>query len=94
HTAVREGMDCIVIVANDRAYGAEHVQFAFRGMDPTQSHLNWPDFASIATAMGGQGYKVDSEAALAKAIDGIKGRKGAILIDLYLDPADMPPPRI
>ena len=32
---MRLGLDLIVIIANDSAYGAEHIQFVDRKMDPS-----------------------------------------------------------
>ncbi|MEM9063626.1 MAG: thiamine pyrophosphate-binding protein [Pseudomonadota bacterium] len=94
HTLINEELDCIIIVANDSAYGAEHIQFARRQMDPAQSVLKWPEFTDLATAFGAQSYKVDSEAALDTAISSLEERQGTVLIELCLDPADMPPPRV
>ncbi|MEM6462008.1 MAG: thiamine pyrophosphate-binding protein [Pseudomonadota bacterium] len=94
HTAVSNGLDCIVIVANDSAYGAEHIQFTNRQMDPSQSVLDWPGFAEVANALGGEGYKADSEEALEAALLAMENRKGPFLIELCLDPGDMPTPRV
>lgn len=94
NTAVRMGLDLIVIVANDAAYGAEHIQFRDRKMDPSLTEFDWPSFAGIATALGGQGYEVRSEADLTAALSGISTRKGPVLIELYLDPDDVPRMRI
>ncbi|MEM7058811.1 MAG: thiamine pyrophosphate-binding protein [Pseudomonadota bacterium] len=94
HTAVSRGMDIIVIVANDSAYGAEHIQFTNRQMDPSQSILDWPSFANVATALGGKGFKADSDEALEDALAAIHDRNGPVLIELCLDPGDMPPVRV
>ena len=53
NTAVRLGLDLIVIVANDSAYGAEHIQFIDRKMDPSLTEFNWPSFAEVAQSLGG-----------------------------------------
>lgn len=94
HTLVNMGMDCIVIIANDASYGAEHIQFTNRQMDPSMSQLNWPSFPDLAKAFGAQSFKVDSEDSLGVAIEGLSSRKGPVLIELCLDPGDMPPPRL
>ncbi|MEM1315158.1 MAG: thiamine pyrophosphate-dependent enzyme, partial [Pseudomonadota bacterium] len=94
HTLVNRGMDCIVVVANDSSYGAEHIQFSRRQMDPGMSVLNWPSFPDLAKAFGAQSYKVDSDSALETAMEGLKTRQGPVLIDLRLDPGDMPDPRV
>ena len=89
-TAVREGLDLIIIVCNDNAYGAEYVQFADRQMDPALSLFDWPSLAMVAEAMGATGVRVASDAELESAAAAIAGRSGPILIELMLDPAAVP----
>lgn len=90
NTAVRLGLDLIVIVANDSAYGAEHIQFIDRKMDPSLTEFHWPSFAEVATSLGGTGMSVSSKAELETAIEALKDRKGPYLIELCLDPHDVP----
>lgn len=94
NTAVRLGLDLIVIIANDSAYGAEHIQFVQRQMDPSLTEFAWPSFAQIATSLGGQGFEVRSKDQLADALKALEHRNGPVLIDLRLDPADIPAMRI
>jgi len=94
NTAVRLGLDLIVIVANDSAYGAEHIQFIDRKMDPSLTEFNWPSFADIAKSLGGDGVEVTSKEELETALDALKNRKGPFLIELRLDPRDVPRMRI
>lgn len=89
-TALREKLDLIVIICNDQAYGAEYVQFTDRQMDPAISEFNWPPFADVARAMGGQGVTVRSDGDLDVAVAAIERREGPLLIDLRLDPATVP----
>ena len=58
------------------------------------SMFDWPSFAEIATALGGQGVKVSSPEELETAINAIKTRQGPLLIELSLDPNDVPRMRI
>jgi thiamine pyrophosphate-dependent acetolactate synthase large subunit-like protein len=90
NTAVRLGLDLIVIVANDSAYGAEHIQFLDRKMDPSLTEFHWPSFAEVATSLGGQGIEVHTNEELETALTAIEVRKGPILIELCLDPHDVP----
>lgn len=90
NTAVRLGLDLIVIVCNDAAYGAEHIQFRDREMDPGLTQFDWPCFADVATALGGQGVSVRSADDLEAAIKALESRKGPILLELSLDPNDVP----
>jgi acetolactate synthase-1/2/3 large subunit len=94
NTAVRLGLDLIVIVANDSAYGAEHIQFIDRKMDPSLTEFHWPSFAEIAKSLGGEGFEVQSKEDLEAALVALEGRKGPFLIELRLDPHDVPRMRI
>ncbi|MCX7560814.1 thiamine pyrophosphate-binding protein [Sulfitobacter sp. F26204] len=94
NTAVRLGLDLIVVVANDSAYGAEHIQFIDRKMDPSLTEFHWPSFAEIANSLGGTGVAVHSKEELETAIEALEARKGPFLIELRLDPNDVPRMRI
>jgi thiamine pyrophosphate-dependent acetolactate synthase large subunit-like protein len=94
NTAVRLNLDLIVIIANDSAYGAEHIQFVDRKMDPSLTEFQWPSFVDIAKSLGGDGIEVRSEEQLAEAIVALENRSGPFLIELRLDPADVPRMRI
>ena len=91
NTAVRHGLDIVTVICNDGAYGAEHIQFRNKGMDPALSMFEWPDFAAVADALGGQGFSVSTFADLERALAAIETRDRPILIDLKLDPDQMPP---
>ena len=94
NTAVRLGLDLIVIIANDSAYGAEHIQFLDRKMDPSLTEFHWPSFADIATSLGGQGIEVHTSEQLETALVFLEARKGPVLIELRLDPHDVPRMRL
>ncbi|HKT77134.1 MAG TPA: thiamine pyrophosphate-dependent enzyme, partial [Sphingobium sp.] len=55
------------------------------------SMFDWPDFAKVADALGGQGFSVETFADLDRALAAIEQRDRPILIDLKLDPDAMPP---
>jgi len=90
NTAVRHNADLIVVVCNDGAYGAEQMSFHRRQMDAHSIFFDWPDFAPVAIALGGEGVTVRTEADWSLAEQAIKGRTRALLIDLKLDAARMP----
>ena len=94
NTAVRLGLDLIVIIANDSAYGAEHIQFIDRKMDPSLTEFQWPSFAETARSLGGNGVEVRSKEELETALEAMQHRKGPFLIELRLDPHDVPRMRI
>ncbi|MCC6305388.1 MAG: thiamine pyrophosphate-binding protein [Rhodobacteraceae bacterium] len=85
-TAVRERLDLVVILCNDQSYGAEHVQFVRRAMDPAVALTAPPDFAAIARAMGVAAVRVAAPADLAAAGAAIAARRGPVLVELRLDP--------
>jgi acetolactate synthase I/II/III large subunit len=92
NTAVRHKSDLIVVICNDSSYGAEHIQFRNKNLDPSLSVLDWPDFAPVAEALGGKGITVRSIQDLDAAVEAIKTREPGrpLLIDLKLDPDCMP----
>ena len=94
NTAVRLGLDLIVIIANDSAYGAEHIQFVDRNMDPSLTEFAWPSFAQIAKSLGGEGHEVRSNEQLDEALKALEKRSRPFLIELRLDPANVPAMRI
>ena len=85
-TAVRHGVDLVVIVLNDGAYGAEHVQFRRKDMDPEISTFQWPDFGPVATSLGGEGYTVRTVEELDAALSAVAQRTRPVLIDVKVDP--------
>ncbi|MGV9852469.1 thiamine pyrophosphate-binding protein [Streptomyces sp. NPDC003442] len=91
-SAVRHGLDLVVVVLNDGAYGAEHVQLRDKGMDPAISTFTWPDLGPVATALGGQGLTVRNRAGLDEALAAIEYRDRPVLIDVKLDPDAVPAP--
>lgn len=90
NTAVRHKADLIVIICNDGAYGAEHHKFLNRRMEPGTIAFDWPDFAPVAIALGGDGVTVRSDEDWALVADAIAHRTKPLLIDLKLDPARVP----
>ena len=84
--AVRLGVDLVAVIYNDGSYGAEHVQFHRKGLDPRTSLNDWPDFAAVAAALGGHGMTVRSNKDLDAMADAIAGRRRPLLVDVHLDP--------
>ena len=90
NTAVRHGCDLIVVVCNDGSYGAEHIQFRRKDMDPSLSVFDWPDFAPVADALGGKGVTVRSHDDMDAVARAIATRDRPLLIDIKLDPDKVP----
>ncbi|MFF7656129.1 thiamine pyrophosphate-binding protein [Streptomyces sp. NPDC007983] len=91
-SAVRHGLDLVVVVLNDGAYGAEHIQLRDKGMDPAISTFAWPDLGPVATALGGQGLTVRNRAELDEALAAIEHRDRPVLVDVKIDPDAVPAP--
>jgi thiamine pyrophosphate-dependent acetolactate synthase large subunit-like protein len=91
-TAVRTRCDMVILVCNDGSYGAEHVQFRRKNMDPGLSLFDWPDLAPVAEALGGAGVTVRNDQDLETAAHAIaaRDRTRPLLIDLKLDPDCIP----
>lgn len=85
-TAVQERADLVVILCNDGSYGAEHVQFTNRKMNPGLSMIARIDFAETSATLGFATVRVTDEASLDAACTAIADRDGPVLIDLRLDP--------
>jgi len=90
NTAVRYRCDLIVIVCNDGAYGAEHIKYVGKEIDPALSLFDWPDFTPLAQRLGGRGIEVRSDADWSDVDEAIAARSGPLLIDMKLDADAMP----
>ncbi|EBA08606.1 acetolactate synthase II large subunit [Sagittula stellata E-37] len=85
-TAVHEQADLVVILCNDGSFGAEHVQFTNRKMNPQLSMIARIDFATTCATLGFATVRVSDDASLDAACTAIAERSGPVLIDLRLDP--------
>ena len=71
------------MVYDDGSYGAEHIQFHNKGMDPGLSLHRWPEIAHVAGAFGCANVTVRDLDDLAAAIT---GRDRPPLVHVKLDP--------
>ena len=92
NTAVRHQLDIVVVIMNDKAYGAEYIQFRNKGMNPAVSTFEWPSFADVATALGGIGYTPHSLDELENVMTAVRKRDRPVLIEIPLDPEVIPSP--
>jgi thiamine pyrophosphate-dependent acetolactate synthase large subunit-like protein len=92
NTAVRHGLNVVVAVMNDAAYGAEHIQFLTREKDPSLSMFDWPDLAAVAQSLGGDGVNVHSLGDLDDLLDTVEARTRPLLINVHIDPSHIPNP--
>jgi thiamine pyrophosphate-dependent acetolactate synthase large subunit-like protein len=92
NTAVRHGLDLVVCVMNDNAYGAEYYRFAGDGADASLTTFDWPDLAPIATSLGGIGVTVRTDDDFARMAKVLAERDRPVLVDVKLDTATVPDP--
>ncbi|MEX1222897.1 MAG: acetolactate synthase large subunit [Idiomarina sp.] len=84
-TAVRLGLDLVVVILNDSGYGMikwkqQDMKFQDFGLDFAN-----PDFVKYAEAYGAKGYRVESTAALAPLLRDCLAQKGVHVIDVPVD---------
>jgi indolepyruvate decarboxylase len=84
----RHGLDPIVVVLNNRSWG---MISAFRP-SAHYAHIGQWDFAGIAQGLGGRGYRVETRAQLAAALDGAARARGEFqLLDVRIAPGEISP---
>ena len=94
NTAVRLNLPMVVVICNDAAYGAEHIQLRDRGLDATTTEFDWPSFAATAQALGGTGLEVSSASDWPAVEEALSQLEGPLLIELKLHPDEMPRMRV
>jgi acetolactate synthase I/II/III large subunit len=87
NTAVRHGLDLIVVVLNDGSYGAEYRTLVRDDMRTDVSLFDWPDLAAVARSLGAEGFVVtDVDADRAVMSDLITKRTGPLVFDVRCSP--------
>ena len=90
--AVAEQLTVIFVVLNDQALGMVKHGQRLAGAERIGFELPPTDFAAMAKAMGADGYVIRSPEDMAKLdIEGICKKKGPSLLDVYIDPEEVPP---
>jgi acetolactate synthase I/II/III large subunit len=90
--AVAEGLTVIYVVLNDAALGMVKHGQRLAGAERIAFELPPTDFAALARALGADACTVRSPEELnALDIDAICSRKGPTLLDVYIDPEQVPP---
>ena len=90
NSAIRASLPLIVVVCNDSSYGAEYDQYVHKSVSPALSLFDWPSFAAVAQAMGADGLTVSSVADVPAAIAAARMRAYPLVIDVLMDPGDVP----
>jgi acetolactate synthase-1/2/3 large subunit len=90
--AVAEGLTVIFVILNDQALGMVKHGQRLAGAEQIAFQLPLSDFAALARAMGADAYTIRSpEEMEALDIESICARKGPTLIDVFIDPEEVPP---
>jgi len=92
-TAVREKVGVKIIIVNDNSYRVllmrQKIQKMGRIFGTTHSN---PDFAKVAEAFGAEGIVVDGDAKIQEGVDFVARKSsGPLLVELRVDPEDLPP---
>jgi len=84
-TAVRLGLNMVVIILNDSAYGM--IKWKQEGMGFANFGLDYknPDFVKYAEAYGAHGYRITSAENFTETLDKCLNTKGVHLIDCPVD---------
>lgn len=87
-TAVRLGLDLVVLVLRDDAYGMIRWKQAHEGFTDFGMALGNPDFVRYAESYGAHGHRVASADALRPALEHALAAPGVHLIDVAIDYAE------
>lgn len=84
-TAVRMGLDLIVIILNDSAYGM--IKWKQEGVGFNEFGLDFqnPDFVKYAESFGCHGYRAESDESFQNILDTALNSKGVHVIDVPVD---------
>jgi thiamine pyrophosphate-dependent acetolactate synthase large subunit-like protein len=80
-TIRRHGLNILIIVLNDRAYGSEIHKLRAEGLSDAGAVFGRPDFGAIARGFGLDGAQVSDLSALAGLVADFARRGGAVVWD-------------
>lgn len=84
-TAVRMGLDLVVIILTDNAYGMIKWKQEGEGFDNFGLDFGNPDFVEYANSFGAIGHRAESHAHFVEVLNTALNGKGVHLIDLPID---------
>lgn len=86
---VRQEVPMVLLVLNDRAYGAEVHKLGISGGNPELARHGSPDFVAVAKGFGGDGVRLRKEEDIGGAVmDGFR-KGGLFLIDARISPTTL-----
>ena len=83
-TIKRHGLNILIVLLNDGAYGSEVHKLRSEGLPDTGSVFGRPDFAAIARGFGLEGLTFTRVAALPKMVDEFAKKGGAAVWDFHV----------
>ncbi|HET6318435.1 MAG TPA: thiamine pyrophosphate-dependent enzyme, partial [Chloroflexota bacterium] len=83
-TAVQAGANIVIVVCNDRGYGAMRLHQQRRFGRFIASDLTTPDFAAVAEAFGARGLRLQSTGDIGPALAAAVADDRPVLIDVPL----------
>lgn len=90
--AVEQKLSVLFIVLNDQALGMVKHGQRLGGGEPIGYQLPYVNFAASARSMGADGYSVHSRAEFEKLdFEQMLSKAGPSLLDVYIDPEEIPP---
>jgi acetolactate synthase-1/2/3 large subunit len=91
-TAVQENLNVIFVILNDSAYGMVKHGQRLGGAEDVGSTLPDVNFAAMAQALGAEGHVLNSAVdLLALDIEAVCARRGPTVLDVRVDPEQVPP---
>ena len=92
NTAVRYGLNLVICLLNDSAYGAEYYRFVDREIDASLTTFEWPSFAQIADSLGARGVRVTQWGDFDEVSSALSNMDGPVLVEVVLDRDAIPAP--
>jgi pyruvate dehydrogenase (quinone) len=91
-TSVQHGLALKVFVFNNSGWGLVHLEMEEAGLPVFSEGATFknPDFAMFAQACGGRGFRVTRPQALAETIRVALATPGPVIVDVVVDPAEIP----
>lgn len=84
-TAIRLGLDLVVVIINDNAYGMIQWKQETMGMNNFGLNLGNPDFVKYAQSYGARGYRVTKNSELKELLKNALNTKGVHVIEVPVD---------
>jgi len=84
-TAIRFGLDLVVVILNDSGYGMIKWKQEGMGMENFGLEFQNPDFVKYAESYGAHGYRVTHVDEFAKLLEECLNKKGVHVIEVPID---------